>query len=159
MTKKYFFNSYNLTKLKINCLMMKNYILYTAMFIFIFSGFSYSQDSYEMSKKLYSKNWRAKKGDNSKKWIDSKKRLESAQENKTQRNYRSSQIMNHRNNSRGNYPSTSIFENGNLKSNLLPKDNSTKLDHLRIKQSISSKTKGRTPRNPKKDKLFSKKIE
>ena len=145
--------------MEINCSIMKNYILYTALFIFIFSGFSYSQDSYEMSKKLYTKNWRAKKGDNSKKWIDSKKRLESLQENKTQRNYRSSQIMNHRNISRGGYPSSTNFENGNLKSNLSSKKNSSKLDPLRIRQSVSSKPRGRTPRNPQKDKLFSKKIE
>ena len=138
---------------------MKNYILYTVMFVFIFSGFSYSQDSYEMSKKLYTKNWRAKKGDNSRKWIESKKRLESLQENKTQRNYRSSQILNRRYRSRGTYPSTSNFENGNLKSNLSSKKNSSKLDPLRIRQSVSSKPKGRTPRNVKKDKLFSEKIE
>ena len=145
--------------MEINCSIMKNYILYTALFIFIFSGFSYSQDSYEMSKKLYTKNWRAKKGDNSKKWIDSKKRLESLQENKTQRNYRSSQILNRSNSSRGNYPSSSNFENGNLKSNLSSKKNSSKLDPLRIRQSVSSKPRGRTPRNAQKDKLFSKKIE
>ena len=145
--------------MEINCSIMKNYILYTALFIFIFSGFSYSQDSYEMSKKLYTKNWRAKKGDNSKKWIDSKKRLESLQENKTQRNYRSSQILNRSNRSRGNYPSSSNFEDGNLKSNLSSKKNSSKLDPLRIRQSVSSKPRGRTPRNVQKDKLFSKKIE
>jgi hypothetical protein len=138
---------------------MKNYILYTSLFVFMFSGFLYSQDSYEMSKKLYSKNWKTKEGDNTKKWIDSKKRLESIEENKTQRKYHSSHFMNSRNTSRGNYPNVSDFEKGNLKSNVSSKVNSTKLDPLRIRQSVSSKPKGRTPRNAKKDKLFSKKIE
>ena len=138
---------------------MKNYILYTSLFVFMFSGFLYSQDSYEMSKKLYSKNWKTKKADNTKKWIDSKKRLESVEENKTQRKYHSSHFMNSKNTSRGNYPNVSNYEKVNLKSDVLSKSSSTKLDPLRIRQSVSSKPNGRTPRNTKKDKLFSKKIE
>lgn len=138
---------------------MKNYILYTSLFVFMFSGFLYSQDSYEMSKKLYSKNWKIKEVDNTKRWIDSKRRLESIEENKTQSKYHSSHFMNSRNTSRGNYRNVSNFENGNLKSNVSSKVNSTKLDPLRIRQSVSSKTNGRTPRNAKKDKLFSKKIQ
>jgi hypothetical protein len=138
---------------------MKNYILYTSLFVFMFSGFLYSQDSYEMSKKLYSKNWKTKKADNTKKWIDSKKRLELVEENKTQRKYHSSHFVNSKNTSRGNYPNVSNYEKVNLKSDVLSKSSSTKLDPLRIRQSVSSKPNGRTPRNAKKDKLFSKKIE
>ena len=65
--------------------------------------------------------------------------------------------MNSKNTSRGNYPNVS--KKVNLKSDVLSKSSSTKLDPLRIKQSVSSKPNGRTPRNAKKDKLFSKKIE
>jgi len=138
---------------------MKNCILKILVLVIVTSGFSYSQESYEKSKKLYSKNWKTKDRVNTKKWIDSKKRLESVEENKSQSKYHSSHFMNSRNTSRGNYPNVSNFENGNSKSEILPKNNSTKLNPLRIKQSVLSRRNGRTPKSVKKDKLFSTKIE
>ena len=138
---------------------MKNCILKILVLVIVTSGFSYSQESYEKSKKLYSKNWKTKDRVNTKKWIDSKKRLESVEENKSQRKYHSSHFINSRNTSRGNYPSVSDFEKGNSKSKILSKNNSTKLNPLRIKQSVLSRRNGRTPKSVKKDKLFSTKIE
>ena len=138
---------------------MKNCILKILVLVIVTSGFSYSQESYEKSKKLYSKNWKTKDRVNTKKWIDSKKRLESVEENKSQRKYHSSHFINSRNTSRGNYPNVSNFEKGNSKSEILPKNNSTKLNPLRIKQSVLSRRNGRTPKSIKKDKLFSTKIE